>query len=306
MDLVERYRGCLLGLALGDALGAPFEGWSTEQTDWRPYSPRQSGSLLRYTDDTAMMIGCAACLIEHRGLEVDAMAKRWADDADPNRGYGPAVLRTLEGIRSGQHWSEAAHIVFPDGSFGNGAAMRVAPLALFYREEKTRDEAVVAASRVTHAHRLAIDGARIIAAGVTSALEGAPGQDLLHPPDGLYAREYAVQFQIARGLVEHGVPDHRRVAEQLGHGIESHRSVVASLVIASCFLDRPFEDLIGYIISLGGDVDTIAAMSSAIWGASQGAAALPVESLARLEDRDLIDQLAVRLVEHGIGLEEHR
>src|SRR5262245_31347877 len=121
--LEDKFVGSLLGLALGDALGAPFEGGLAARLAWRALGIGKRGTL-RWTDDTEMALGLARSLTEHRGLDADSLARAWAEEADWKRGYGGGALRLLARIRGGEDWRTANRSVFPAGSYGNGAAMR--------------------------------------------------------------------------------------------------------------------------------------------------------------------------------------
>src|SRR5262245_7899589 len=169
-DLEDRFAGSLLGLALGDALGAPHEGGIAGQAVWwlLGFGKRD---LLRWTDDTEMAMGLAESLIEKRGLNADHLAALWAERADWKRGYGAGTRKLLGIVRAGTPWREASRAVFPEGSFGNGAAMRAAPLGLFFhRDQKELCRAAKLASSITHAHALGIDGGLLIARATAMAL----------------------------------------------------------------------------------------------------------------------------------------
>src|SRR5688572_14232716 len=99
-DLRDRFVGCLLGLAVGDALGAPFEGLPAEVILWHAVSvpdvlARPLTEPLRYTDDTEMMIGVAESLLAHGQIRPDALLKQFAANYDPERGYGRGARQIL-------------------------------------------------------------------------------------------------------------------------------------------------------------------------------------------------------------------
>ena len=127
----DRFAGSLLGLALADALGARHEGGALGAAVWWALGGVGSAEL-RWTDDTQMALGLARSLVERKGLDADHLAATWARDADWKRGYGRGARKMLARVRGGEDWRDANRAVFPDGSFGNGAAMRVAPLALWF------------------------------------------------------------------------------------------------------------------------------------------------------------------------------
>ena len=131
MPTADQFLGCILGLAIGDALGAPHEGGPLERLLWRLIGRSPAGEL-RWTDDTQMTIDVAEVLLAHGSLEPELLAARFASSYTWSRGYGPGTARVLKRIRSGQHWADASRAVHPAGSFGNGAVMRAPALALFY------------------------------------------------------------------------------------------------------------------------------------------------------------------------------
>ena len=264
----DRFVGCMLGVACGDALGAPYEGGPLEQIAWKLLSV---GRDLRWTDDTEMTLVLAESLADRGRVDPDDLARRWAREAGRTRGYGPGAWRLLAMIRDGADWRVANRAVFPDGSFGNGAAMRSAPIGLCFGEP---DGPATLAASITHAHPLGIEGAVLIA----RAVRGLP----LEPR----APEYRERLDAARDL---SMPP-REVVRRLGNRVVAHESVVTAIHAANRFSD--FEEMMAFIISLGGDVDTIGAMAGGIFGARHGAAALPD---LPLEQRDRIVRAAEAL-----------
>ncbi|MCP4697082.1 MAG: hypothetical protein GY862_09555, partial [Gammaproteobacteria bacterium] len=89
----------------------------------------------------------------------------------------------------------------------------------------------------------------------------------------------------------------RMAAAELGNGIAAAESCVTAVFMALSFRNRCFDELLEFAISLSGDVDTIAAMSCAIWGAARGRAALPRERLEQLEQCERLHDLARSLAE---------
>src|SRR3954471_14924622 len=131
--LTDRFRGCLLGLAVGDALGAPFEGIDAYGIyhafgTARAIVERPPVDALCYTDDTQMMIGIAEALLEDGRIVEETLVRHFAENFDINRGYGPAARRVIEAARAGEDWRLLSRTLLPGGSLGHGAAMRVAPV----------------------------------------------------------------------------------------------------------------------------------------------------------------------------------
>jgi poly(ADP-ribose) glycohydrolase ARH3 len=281
--LEDRFAGSLLGLALGDALGARHEGGPVGQGLWWLLGLGK-GDLLRWTDDTEMAVVLARSLADKGTLDADHLAVAWAEKADWKRGYGPGARKLLARIRSGEDWRIANRAIFPEGSFGNGAAMRAAPLGLFYhRDPAELVRAAELASSVTHAHPLGIDGGILIARATAMALDG----DLDFEALSEACRE--VEFRDLVKVAGKGM-DPDAIRRRLGVGVEAHRSAVTAVHIAS--RAREFMPMIELVISLGGDTDTIGAMAGGIFGARYGMSALPEDLLVRLEDRESIEEAA--------------
>jgi poly(ADP-ribose) glycohydrolase ARH3 len=293
--LSDRCRGGLLGVALGDALGAPFEGRARVGADayerWAA-----APEPLRWTDDTAMTIGVAESLIACGGVDGAHMAGVFAEhhDAEPWRGYGPGPPRIFAALRAGARWDEPATALFEGGSFGNGAAMRVAPVGLYAAGDPARAADLAReTARITHAHPLGRDGAAVQAAAVAWLAGGGTPAGLL---DAVADVAETAQFRQRLAVVDGLAPDAsvRAVVAALGHGVAALESVPAAL---HAFL-RAADDVPSTIrgaVLLGGDADTIAAMAGALAGASLGVGALPQGWLARLEAADRLTALADQL-----------
>ena len=124
----ERLMESLDGLSVGDAFGQNFfdarkiiGGWERE----RKLPP----GTWRYTDDTVMAISIAEILLKHGKILQDELATQFAQSFDPTRGYGASMYSTLPRVKRGENWRVLFSSLFDgEGSFGNGAAMRVAPL----------------------------------------------------------------------------------------------------------------------------------------------------------------------------------
>lgn len=281
----DRFVGCLLGLAVGDAVAAPFEGldayaiyhgFGGAAKVIRDPPVRE----LNYTDDTEMALGVAERLVRDGRVDPDALAATFAANFDRTRGYGPGAATILVGIRQGLRWPDLVRSVYPDGSFGNGAAMRVAPVGLFFGPDLDRVAAEAKASAsVTHGHPLGVDGAVVLASAVALLTTGEPF-DFTAFCTVLAGRAETDEFRWQLSAAAKLSP-----ADSIpfGSGIEAHRSVVTAIC---CFGLHPtrYDRAIGRALSLGGDVDTVAAMAGALAGAHLGPAAVPPRLLARLEE----------------------
>jgi len=293
----DRFAGCLLGLALGDAFGAPLEGGPLERLLWRLIGTTGSG-LRRWTDDTQMSLDVAESLIARGALDPDDLAARFAGSYRWSRGYGRGAATLLKRIARGADWRQANRSVFPQGSYGNGGAMRAPVVGLFYANRP--DELAGAAqlsARITHAHPLGLEGAVLVASAVASAAHsGRPLAILAESASRCTEQPFVMRLQVAEQMLQASVePGAREVAVRLGNGIAASESCVTAVYIAVRFVERSFPEMLDFVGRLGGDVDTIASMSAAIWGAARGLSALPESLLERLEDRERIAGLANEL-----------
>ncbi len=299
----DRFAGCLLGQAVGDALGSPYEGLPADFIFWT-YGPvrelfdRHPAEVLRYTDDTQMMIGVAETLIDCGEIDGEALLRRFAENYQPERGYGTGARRILESVAEGGDGRHLAETVFPGGSFGNGAAMRAAPVGLLFCHDlaKVAEQARLSALP-THRHPLGIEGAELFALAVALAAEGPPlrrGRFYRELEARCTSEEFHWQVRAASKL--------RRGDSLgfLGSSLPAHRSVVTAI---ACFTTSPdsFEEAVTSAVALGDDTDTLAAMAGALVGAHLGLGGVPARWVNRLERGprgvDYLRELAARL--HG-------
>jgi len=300
----ERIHGALLGTACGDALGAPFEGAATvdpaELSEWMG-----TARPLRYTDDTAMLIALGEYLLElgtGRSIDEEELLREFARHwrREPWRGYGAGPPRIFELVEGGMPWRDAASGMFPGGSFGNGGAMRVAPIPLLATDLHSVVTMARASASVTHLHAIGVDGAVAQAAAVWWALHSPPDQPLdterfLDRVAGVVeTAELRDKLSALRDLLSGVTPE--QAADGLGNGIAAQDSVPTALL---AFLRHP-DSVVGAItfaIQVGGDTDTIAAMTGAITGARNGVQAIPPAWLVRLENLSDLRALADRFAE---------
>lgn len=283
-DRRARALASLHGLALGDALGSQFfvpANRQALQEQRLPPAPWQ------WTDDAEMACSVFAVLDQSDAVDQDLLAASFAARHDFDRGYGPSMNRLLRLIREGGSWRKLAQGLFDgQGSWGNGAAMRVAPLGAWFADDLA--EAVRQATlsaEVTHAHPEAIAGAVAVAvAAALAARQERPDPRAfldqvlqLTPPgrvhDGIWA---------ARGLAH--VPHAKVAVHELGNGryTSAEDTVPYTLWAAARHLDD-FEQAIWTTASTGGDIDTTCAIVGGIVAAHTGTDGLPAHWLAARE-----------------------
>jgi ADP-ribosyl-[dinitrogen reductase] hydrolase len=352
---MDRARGCLLGLAIGDALGAPVEGMPRQRIrrecgEVRDYLDPQRlwvGALGRshvpglYTDDTQQALLLADVLLENADFDPEAARLKYVELAKPVKGlprgahramggnFRAALQRMVDGVPTLQTGVPSA---------GNGAAMRIAPLGLRYAEDAERRlVATVQASLQTHAD------ARGVAAAV--ALASLSGYLATHTVQSTDEQRAALQETIARTQEaevylsrEHGLPNKGGEPEAprfsaalttlAGVWEQPRWQVLRSIVLAAnrqqpqqpvsgpsdgfagasvptaillALSVASFEEALVEAVNLGGDADTVGAMTGALAGARWGANAIPGRWLDGLVNRDAIIARADGLAGGGKG-----
>ncbi len=298
--LRDAARGALLGAALGDAIGRPFEG-APRVDPVRVDALLDGSEPLRWTDDTHMMLALGDALVE-RDAAVDPQhlgaVFAAAYDAEPWRGYGSGPPQVYAMAAEGVLYVEAAGRLFGgSGSWGNGAAMRVAPAAVAGHADADRAAALAAEqSLVTHAHPQGRDAAVLLAVVIRTALMTDPATRLVLPePPGNSDLDVAIAAAWRDLLaLEPGLQVCAAHAERIGSSVLARESVPAAVALAAAGASTL--DTIRTAITLGGDTDTVASMAGAIGGAHRGASSLPPALLDRLEARDRIQALADALL----------
>jgi ADP-ribosylglycohydrolase len=271
MDARGRARLSLDGLSVGDAFGERFFGPSSEVL--RRISLRElPGAPWAYTDDTEMALSIVEVLEQRGGIDQDLLATRFADRMQFHRNYGQGAYAVLCGVKAGHDWRLLTRIGFRGmGSFGNGAAMRVAPLGAFFADQPLDvicNQARLSAE-VTHAHAEGIAGAIAVAAASALAWQrrragGTLGRTWIAAvrdaiPPG-YTRD-----AVAEAL---DVPPDASIVEAArtlgnGSGVTAPDTVPLCLWLAA-HASRGFEQALWHTVSALGDRDTTCAIVGGI------------------------------------------
>ena len=325
VSLRDKFRGCLLGSAIGDVAGAVVEAESPGYIANRFRSVDEILAVQsveefnapawvvgRFTDDTQMMLCVAEWLIAGECDSPEKLLARLTDAHEPWRRYGPGTASIFRLYRQyPAQWRELATAVFPHGSLGNGAATRVAPVGLAYFGDVDKTAAVARqSSRPTHCHPLAYQGAVIQALAVATAVRLTTfSADPFVAAARTSLRYFADLMQdtsaFARAIdaVEEGLARGASCAEMstvVGTGVTAREAVPMALY---CFLRHPgsFADVIHDAIFIGGDTDTIGSMAGALSGAFLGGGAIPAgwrNAIREPEyDATRIEDVADRLIE---------
>ena len=273
----------LEGLSVGDAFGEALSYQHTHARDFERRSQLKAGTL-RFTDDTAMALGIFECFAMLKTIDQDALAWIFAKNlkADPERGYGKMTRRLLTEISHGGAWRPISASAFGRGSFGNGSAMRVAPLGAYFSEDLERVRAAASASaQVTHFHPEATAGAIAVAIAAAEAVNHrtlAPEMAASHiwhsvlnlTPDGATAKALGLanSFNFASKPAE--------VAKAVGCGYEvSCQDTVPFAIWNACRCIHNFPEALFSTVEVGGDCDTNAAIVCSIVAAYGTAACIP-------------------------------
>jgi len=301
----DRFKGALLGLAVGDALGMPVEGMSASTIrarygEVREFlaAPRRALGPGQFTDDTQMTLALAESIVERGRVDPAHVAGRfmaWLDSGDV-RGIGRSTLRSLLRLKAGVPWRESGE----QGKWaaGNGAAMRIAPVGLLHcrRLERLRQD-VHDVSIITHRNPEAVAGALAVAYAVARLVTGAkPSPDFLDDVASFVGHNpVSERLRKARELLSQGTPAEKALASlgTSGYVVET----VASALYA--FLSSPddFEETVVTAVMAGGDTDTVAAIAGAISGAHNGVAGIPSRWRERVEGASRLAHLAERIYE---------
>lgn len=263
------------GLSVGDALGQQFPVMRRSLSDLR------SGNLTAgpwgWTDDTEMACSVVAELGTRGAIDPDRLAAAFARRCDPARDYGFFSVGILRRVRDGVPWQEAAGSVYEgQGSCGNGAAMRVAPLGAFYAGDPDRIVAEATHSaRVTHMHPEGVAGAVAVALAAGEAgrarstgVRPAPGEFLTAVLGRLADGETTQAIGRARTLLGASVEE---AAVELGNGsrVTAQNTVPFTMWAAATYLDN-YPAAVTACIEADGDIDTTSAIVGGIVAAYTG------------------------------------
>lgn len=306
----NQFRGCLIGLAIGDALGGPVEFMSRFEIAQRyggGIRKMVGGGWLRLrrgetTDDTAMARALAESLVERGAFDCDDVARRYVAwlKSDP-KDVGNITKLALRAWEKGVTHPAAAmgaHRQLGGKSAGNGTVMRCAPIALRYAYDERR---LIDASRddalITHFDSEAWTGSVALGLLIYHLLRDEPLAQAIHLSAAKIRREPRAARSVAE-LIEHVSPSTR------GDALPTSGYVIDTLRIAiwALLAHDSFEAAVLAAINLGGDADTQGAVVGALAGARWGYDAIPQEWRDQLEGRVDLIALADRLqalAEHG-------
>ncbi|MFE3879370.1 ADP-ribosylglycohydrolase family protein [Kitasatospora sp. NPDC059146] len=277
----------LNGLSVGDALGAQFFVPETARAHFA--SRTEPPGPWPWTDDTEMACSVYAAQRERGAIDTFDLTHAFARRHDFDRGYGPAANRLLRLVREGgDAGALAAELFDGQGSYGNGAAMRVAPLGAAYADDPAAVVRPAADTAViTHTHPQAVDGTIAVAVAAAYAVRARTGP--MAPEAFLEAVVELTPYGVLRDALAEAVrllaePDARAVARLLGNG--SRTSAADTVPYALWCAARHLTDYRAAVweaIAAGGDMDTVAAITGGVVAAHTGTHGIPAAWLAARE-----------------------
>lgn len=298
VDELTRYKGCLLGLACGDAVGTTVE-FSPRGT-FPPVADMLGGGPFnlepgQWTDDTSMALCLATSLVYKDGFDASDQMNRYCNWRSvgylSSTGNCFDIGMTVAAALDRYLLSRDPFAGDPSPrSAGNGALMRLAPIPMFYGPSAEHTWHFSGEStRTTHGAQEAIGCSRLFAMVLRNALQGVKKAELLH-------FEVAEPFTPTVAKLQMGtfISKARSEVSGTGYCVESLEAALWSF-----FSTDSFEQAILTATNLGDDADTTAAICGQLAGAYYGVQAIPRQWLARLAMRDEIEALAAQLYEHA-------
>jgi ADP-ribosylglycohydrolase len=307
MTDLSRFRGCLIGHAVANSLGAPYEGYSS--TEARQSVPLGSDGLIiappnlsPYRDDLKMIICVAESICDNKRLVLADIMERFVDwyMSGDHRGMGitaeAAITRYMRDRNintCGERGTWAA---------GNGAAMRVTPVSLFsvHADARVLQIRCAESTALTHSNPVAVYGAGVTAQLIAQGLRGiTPTVETI---DELLTGEPPAPFREKLELTASLVGEHTDPLTALG--IIGTGGYIVETVCSAIFMaisQTKYEEAVTTCLLAGGDTDTVAGLVGAFIGGLRGISAIPPQWERHVEDRELLEDLSQELLELSEG-----
>ncbi|MBI2151181.1 ADP-ribosylglycohydrolase family protein [Candidatus Woesearchaeota archaeon] len=311
LSTINLAKGCLIGAAVGDALGMPTEYISKHQlqsfykgriesyqkaNNNHPCAHLKPG---QYTDDTQQLILLAESLVANNGFNLLDFSQRigqWAYECQTIPGYdrfsggtsisaGLAIYNGSNPLKTGINRATC------------GSAMRVAPLGIFYYDKPQKLDTVAAdSSLITHNHPAAIDSAVFISKTIASLINGAGSKESIQEAKSTLTSNLV---KILDYVFENKEKEPALIAKEVGASESTYETVPMAL---HCFLHSPldFEQTVVNAANLvPGDTDSIACIAGALSGAYNGLSSIPTRFITALEDYLYLSELGEKLLHLG-------
>lgn len=289
----------LVGQAVGDALGVPFESMmsnnkSLVEWDGKAYGASEHHQLKagQYSDDTQMAMMVAESLIDRSGFDPEDLAARYVEwiESGVARGYGRTTLLAINNLKAGKPWSESG----VPGSYGNGTAMRAAPFGVYFRNDiYSLTNIVKMDSAITHKSDEAEAGALAIALAAYY-ISNEDTEDLATKIcNALPASTVKAKLSQVPKLVKSSAQP-LEALKSIGTRADVRQTVPA---VFYCYLKfEKYSEAIEHAIRAGGDTDTTAAIVGALIGTRDGVRGIPQDWVNGVEDKEKLIILDSKLI----------
>jgi len=323
IDYLDKFSGTLLGVSIGDTLGHPFEGMIRERIyshfkDFKEYMKGNKNLFKTYTDDTQLTLHTAEALIQGSGFNENNFIREyvnWLDDPPIGPGFG--CISSIQKLKYGIPWKKAA-----SNSGGNGTAMRVSPIGLFYcKDIKSLNSAALKSSVITHSHPAAAASAIVIARAIAflidksietsfsvekffeaiiSSISGSREKIWEDFIKILNRVKNNLNISIESGLIKFsqvGVKSPFFIEDYLGKAFVHPYAISTVACAIFVFLKNvnSFEDCIIQLATAGGDSDTVGAIGGSLAGAYLGLGNIPEDLINIVKERKHILKVSEQL-----------
>lgn len=304
ITIADKFKGTLIGCAVGDALGMPVEGFTRSAITGKygritNFIDERFGAG-RITDDTQMTVALAQSIIEIGRFDAAHAAfkfGRWIAASDEGgkeaRGVGmacgTACRRLLEGVLPEESAVDSA---------GCGTAMRTSPIGLrYYHDLEGLREAAIRQSLLTHSNPAAVAGAVAVSLAVAIGISDTGRLD--RPGFAGLAASFVEDIDREMAARIEGLADYLDASPEEGFAYTGTGGYVIETVPAALFsfLRSPYdlEETVIAAVNAGGDTDSIGAIAGAVSGSFNGVQALPARWKDNVEGRDYLEYVAERL-----------
>ena len=311
IDLLDKFQGTLLGVAIGDTLGHPFEGKLRTEIhscfkDFGDFIQENNHLFKTYTDDTQLTIHTAKAIIQGNGFNTQIFVKEyvnWLDDPPIGPGYG--CISSIRKLKHKIPWKQAA-----SNSGGNGTVMRIAPIGLFYCHDlKGLKVSAIKSSIITHSHPAASAGAIVIARAIAFLIDKKPETGfsieeffdvIISSISGSQEKVWEEFIEVLRklklnldlpivaGLIKFsqtGVKSPYFIEEYLGQAFVHPYAISTVACSIFIFMKRltSFKNCIFELATAGGDSDTAGAIGGSLAGAYFGLKNIPASLIKKVK-----------------------